>query len=68
MRHDLASPVLLQWGKDLALQWNCGFVGLDSMTDDNVDVAFAMLLREIIERDTAICKKRTKKSTLGRLL
>ncbi len=68
LSHDLASPVLLQWGKDLALQWNCGFVAIDSMTDENVDVAFSMLLREIIEKDAAICKKSTKKSTLGRIL
>lgn len=67
MCHELASPLMLQWGKDLALQWNCGFAALDSMTDDNVDVAFAMLLREIIEKDVAVCKKQTKKSTLGRL-
>lgn len=68
LSHNLASPVLLQWGKDLALQWNCGFVAIDSMTDENVDVAFSMLLREIIEKDAAICKKSTKKSTLGRIL
>lgn len=64
--HELSSPVLLQWGKNLALNWNCGFVALDSITDDNVDVALAMLIREIIEKDDAICKKQMKKSSLGK--
>lgn len=66
--HELSSPVLLQWGKDLALQWNCGFVAVDSMTDNNVDVALSMLLREIVERDAAVSKKLMKRSTLGKIL
>ncbi|SCU89962.1 LAME_0E06370g1_1 [Lachancea meyersii CBS 8951] len=46
----LASPVLLNRGKELALQWGCGFVGVDTMDDCNVEVALGMLLREGVER------------------
>ncbi|AQZ14183.1 YPR084W [Zygosaccharomyces parabailii] len=46
----MASPKLVEWGRNLATQWKSGFVALDSMDDYNVDVAVSLILREIVER------------------
>ncbi|CEP61563.1 uncharacterized protein LALA0_S03e05666g [Lachancea lanzarotensis] len=59
----LASPVLIERGKELAMEWRCGFVGVDTMDDCNVELAFGMLLRETVERrknDKAASKHRNK--------
>lgn len=47
----LSSPVLIEWGKDQAMQWNCGFVALDSAEDYNVDEAMSLMVREIVEKE-----------------
>ncbi|SCV04527.1 LANO_0G10748g1_1 [Lachancea nothofagi CBS 11611] len=59
----LASPLLLQRGKDLALQWGCGFVGVDSMDNCNVEVALGSLIRESVEKEKilkGLSKNRSK--------
>ena len=40
-----------EWGKDQAMQWNCGFVALDSAEDYNVDEAMSLMVREIVEKE-----------------
>ncbi|SCW01305.1 LAFE_0D09648g1_1 [Lachancea fermentati] len=47
----LSSPVLIEWGRNLALEWKCGFVALDSVENYNVDVAVSLLLREVMEKE-----------------
>ena len=62
----LASPLLVEWGRTLATNWECGFVAIDSMDDCNVDVAISLLIKEIAEKEkllTAIMT--TKKSNTG---
>lgn len=50
----LASPVLLDLGKELAIEWSCGFVAVDNMDDYNIDVALGLLLREAVEKEKVI--------------
>lgn len=47
----LASPLLIKKGKELATQWNCGFVGVNNIDDFNVDVALSLIIREIVEKE-----------------
>ncbi|KAK6204778.1 uncharacterized protein RJT21DRAFT_111335 [Scheffersomyces amazonensis] len=44
-----ASPKLIENGEKVAEFWKCGFVGIDN-TNDNIDEALALLIREITER------------------
>ncbi|SCU82200.1 LADA_0C03708g1_1 [Lachancea dasiensis] len=50
----LASPLLLERGQELALNWGCSFVGIDSIDNCNVEVALALLVREFIEKQKII--------------
>ncbi|CCH61855.1 hypothetical protein TBLA_0F03170 [Henningerozyma blattae CBS 6284] len=45
-----ASDALIQRGLQLANSWDCSFVALDSIDNLNVDVAFSLLIREIVEK------------------
>lgn len=58
----LASPVLIKKGRDLATQWNCGFVGVNNIEDYNVDVALSMIIKEIVEKEKLL-SQRKKSST-----
>ncbi|KAK6465688.1 hypothetical protein DFJ63DRAFT_28418 [Scheffersomyces coipomensis] len=44
-----ASPKLIENGQKIAKFWKCGFVGIDN-TNDNIDEALALIIREIMER------------------
>lgn len=44
----LASPRLVQDGKNLARLWRCGFIALD--VRDNVEDVLALMVRELVER------------------
>lgn len=57
----LHSPVLIEWGKELATEWQSGFVALDSLYDYNTEIAMSMIIREIIEKDKLMKKKSSKK-------
>ncbi|KAG0668588.1 hypothetical protein C6P45_004559 [Maudiozyma exigua] len=58
----LASPVLIKKGRDLATQWNCGFVGVNNISDFNVDVALSLIIKEIVEKEKLLSQR--KKSTV----
>lgn len=45
-----SSPLLIERGKALARQWNCGFMGIDSETGLCVEECLSMLIRDIVER------------------
>ncbi|SCU88257.1 LAMI_0D09384g1_1 [Lachancea mirantina] len=61
----LASPVLIETGKRMAVDWRCGFVALDSSENYNVDVALSLLLREILEKEKIVqALKLTKRGGL----
>ncbi|AGO12874.1 AaceriADL382Cp [[Ashbya] aceris (nom. inval.)] len=57
----LHSPLLVERGKRLAVEWKCAFVALDSMLDFNVDVAMACIIRDIVEKEKLLNKHITKK-------
>lgn len=44
----LASPKLIEDGKNLAKLWRCGFIALD--VNDNVEEVLALMVRELVER------------------
>lgn len=48
LKSPLASPKLMEDGRNLAKSWRCGFIALDS--DDDVDVVLALMIRELAER------------------
>lgn len=48
LKSPLASPKLMDDGRNLAKSWKCGFVALDS--DDDVDEVLALMIRELAER------------------
>ncbi|CAI4053657.1 hypothetical protein N7582_005778 [Saccharomyces uvarum] len=50
VNHELASPMLIEMGRQLATKWKYGFVGIDSMDDLNVDVAISLLVKELSEK------------------
>lgn len=54
----LASPVLIKKGRDLATQWNCGFVGVNNIEDYNVDVALSMIIKEIVEKEKLLSQRK----------
>lgn len=59
--HDpMASPALIELGQSLANQWRCGFVAADNMDGYNVDVAVSLIIREIVEKNKLLSKKRSK--------
>lgn len=59
--HDpMASPALVELGENLATQWRCGFVAADNMDGYNVDVAMSLIVREIVEKNRLLSKKRSK--------
>lgn len=59
--HDpMSSPKLVEMGRDLATEWRCGFVAVDSMDDYNVDVAMSLIIREIVEKTKLIGRRRSK--------
>ncbi|AET38922.1 uncharacterized protein Ecym_3437 [Eremothecium cymbalariae DBVPG len=60
----LHSPMLVDWGKKLAVEWNCGFVALDSMVDVNVDIAMSCMIRDIVEKEKLSKKHSTKKKSV----
>lgn len=43
----LASSKLISEGKQLAKEWNCGFIAIDNL-EDNVDELLAFMIRDII--------------------
>lgn len=47
----LASPLLVQKGKQLAAQWNSSFVAVDNIDDFNIDVALSLIIRDISEKN-----------------
>ncbi|AMD18793.1 HBL109Wp [Eremothecium sinecaudum] len=57
----LHSPLLIEEGKNLAIEWNCAFVAVDSMLDVNVDIALACIIRDIIEKEKLMKRHMTKK-------
>ncbi|CCC67688.1 hypothetical protein NCAS_0A11300 [Naumovozyma castellii] len=61
----MASPVLVEWGRNLATQWNCGFVAVDNTDDVNVDVALSLLIRELVEKEKLLSKHHSHHSTHG---
>lgn len=64
--HDsLASPLLIDRGRQLATQWKCGFVALDNLEDYNVDVALSMLIREIAEKEKLLMNRPARSSVGG---
>ncbi|KAF6072782.1 hypothetical protein FOB64_000105 [Candida albicans] len=46
---NLASPKLIEQGKQLAREWNCGFLAMDN-SEDNIDILLTLMIRDIIER------------------
>lgn len=54
----LASPKLVNDGKELAQQWRCGFVALD-VTED-VDVMISLMVREVSERKALQKQRRSR--------
>jgi len=54
----LASPVLIKRGRDLATQWNCGFIGVNNINDFNVDVALSLIIKEIVEKEKLLSQRR----------
>ncbi|EJS41251.1 YPR084W [Saccharomyces arboricola H-6] len=50
VNHELASPLLIEMGRQLAMKWRYGYVGIDSMDDLNVDVSISLLVKEISEK------------------
>lgn len=54
---ELASPVLIEKGRELATNWKCGFVAVDNMDDFNVDVALSLIIKEIVEKERLISSK-----------
>lgn len=52
----MASPTLIETGKQLATQWNSGFVGVDNLDDINVDVALSALIKDIVEKSKLLKK------------
>lgn len=46
---NLASPKLIEQGKQLAREWNCGFLAMDNL-EDNIDILLTLMIRDIIER------------------
>lgn len=55
----LASPVLIECGKNLAGRWKSGFVAIDNMDDYNVDIAASLIVREIVEKSKLLYRKRS---------
>lgn len=52
----MASPLLIQKGKQLATQWDSSFVGVDNIDDINVDVALSLIIKDIVEKDHLMSK------------
>lgn len=48
LKSPLASPKLMEDGKNLAKLWRCGFVALDS--NEDVEEVLALMIRELVER------------------
>lgn len=46
---NLASPKLIEQGKQLAREWNCGFLAMDNL-EYNIDILLTLMIRDIIER------------------
>ena len=46
---NLASPKLIEQRKQLACEWNCGFLAMDNL-EDNIDILLTLMIRDIIER------------------
>ncbi|CAL9736623.1 hypothetical protein MOSE0_K03928 [Monosporozyma servazzii] len=53
---NMASPLLIQKGKQLATQWESSFVGIDNIDDINVDVALSLIIKDIVEKDHLLSK------------
>ncbi|KAL3233807.1 hypothetical protein RNJ44_03847 [Nakaseomyces bracarensis] len=64
-RDPLASPLLIDKGRQLATQWKCGFVALDNLEDYNVDVALSMLIREIAEKEKLLMNRPSRSSAVN---
>lgn len=54
----LASPTLVDDGKQLARKWKCGFAAVDC--DNDVEIALALMIREIVERRNLRRQKRKR--------
>ncbi|CCK68391.1 uncharacterized protein KNAG_0A07380 [Huiozyma naganishii CBS 8797] len=50
--HDpMASPLLVERGRDMATQWNSSFVAVDNLDDYNVDVTLSLIIKDIVEKE-----------------
>ncbi|VEU19988.1 DEKNAAC100456 [Brettanomyces naardenensis] len=60
--HELASPLLIQKGRELAEEWNCGFIEISCEYENwrNVEEALCFLARDRIE-DVKEKRRRTRK-------
>lgn len=56
----LVSPKLIEDGKKLSKFWNCGFIAVD-VSNETIDEALALIIREIVERKKLQDKARRKK-------
>ncbi|CAI4847724.1 BAQ_1a_G0056070.mRNA.1.CDS.1 [Saccharomyces cerevisiae] len=65
VNHELASPMLIEMGRQLATKWKYGFVGIDSMDDLNVDVAVSLLIKEISEKMKLLVSNSNGSSSSG---
>lgn len=65
VQDSMASPTLIEQGRNLASKWRCGFVAVDNMDDYNVDVAVSLIIREIVEKNKLLSKKRSKSFSKG---
>lgn len=59
----MASPILIESGKNLGMKWQSGFVAIDSMDDFNVDIALSLIIREIVEKNKLLSHKRSNSFT-----
>lgn len=48
-RSQLASAKLIEDGKQLSRDWNCGFIAVDSTNDDEINLMLPLMIRDIVE-------------------
>lgn len=48
---ELRSPNLILEGRQLAKEWNCGFMEMDNLNVEEADILTSVLIREIVERN-----------------
>ncbi|KAI0463622.1 hypothetical protein LJB42_002625 [Komagataella kurtzmanii] len=60
----LKSPVLIEKGKKLAREWNCGFVLMSNLSGSNAQECLALTIREIAERNKSRSSSNNKRNKL----